>query len=118
MRFMSQGWWLRLLASACFVGFVGLAHGANPEDEYRKLIHVNEDIQPLGEHPFGENISLFDGGLSFDQTDISLRGNGPTLEMTRHFEVYGDLPINGNAEPVFADWELEIPRMETLTAGV
>lgn len=115
---MSQGRWLRLLASVCFVGFVGLAYGqANPEDEYRKLIHVNEDIQPLGEHPFGENISLFDGGLSFDQTDISLQGNGPILQLTRHFEVYGDLPINGNAEPVFADWELDVPRLETLTAG-
>lgn len=55
-----------------FASFVSLVHAASPEDEYRKLIRVNQDIQPLGEHPFGENVSLYDGSLSFTQTDISL----------------------------------------------
>lgn len=110
--------WQGICLWAVLVGsFASLVHAANPEDEYRKLIRVNENIQPLGEHPFGENISLFDGGLSFDQADISLQGNGPTLQLIRHFEVYGDLPKYGKAEPVFADWELEVPRLETLTAG-
>lgn len=119
MRSKSQGRWLRLFASICFVGCVGAAHGwANPEDEYKKLIRVNEDIQPLGEHPFGENISLYDGSLSFTQTDISLPGNGPTLQLIRHFEVYGNSPLYGVAEPVFGNWELEVPHLETLTAGV
>lgn len=105
--------------SFLLVACVGVAHGfANPEDEYRKLIRVNEDIQPLGEHPFGENINLYDGSLSFTQTDISLPGNGPTLQLIRRFEVYGNTPEYGVAEPVFANWELEVPRLETLTAGI
>lgn len=47
---------------------------STPEDEYKRLIKVNEDIQPLGDTPFGERISLYDGSLSFEQTDISVPG--------------------------------------------
>ena len=104
--------WAVLLGS-----FASLVHAANPEDEYRKLIRVNQDIQPLGEHPFGESISLYDGSLSFTQTDVSLPGNGPTLQLTRHFEVFGDSPMYGAAEQVFGNWELQVPHLETLTAG-
>jgi hypothetical protein len=94
MRIAWQGicLWAVLLGS-----LASLVHAANPEDEYRKLIRVNQDIQPLGEHPFGENISLYDGSLSFTQTDISLPGNGPTLQLARHFEVFGDSPMYGAA---------------------
>ncbi|WP_336807971.1 hypothetical protein [Fulvimonas yonginensis] len=88
-----------------------------PEDEYRKLIHVNEDIQPLGEHPFGENISLYDGSLSFTQTDISLPGNGPLLQLVRQFNADGNRPVIPHAEGVFADWELLVPHLESFTAG-
>lgn len=54
-----------------------------PEDEYKDQIRVSQDIQPLGATPFGENINLYDGSLSFEQTDVSLAGNGPLLELTR-----------------------------------
>jgi hypothetical protein len=54
-----------------------------PEDEYKKLIKVNQDIQPLGAHPFGEDISLYDGTLSFEETDVSVPGNGPLLQLGR-----------------------------------
>jgi hypothetical protein len=41
-----------------------LAQSANvkPEDEYKQKLRVTEDIQPLGENPFGENISTYNGG--------------------------------------------------------
>lgn len=118
MNARAHGRWLRPLVSFLLVACVGVAHGwTNPEDDYRKLIRVNEDIQPLGEHPFGENISLYDGSLSFSQTDISLPGNGPALQLIRHFEVYGNIPKDGPAEPAFADWELDVPRLQTLTIG-
>ncbi|HET8899885.1 MAG TPA: hypothetical protein VFN09_14030 [Rhodanobacteraceae bacterium] len=114
MRITRQGicLWVVLLGS-----FASLVHAASPEDEYRKLIRVNQDIKPLGEHPFGENVSLYDGSLSFTQTDISLSGSGPALQLIRRFEVYGNSPIHGAAEPVFGGWELEVPHLETLTAG-
>jgi len=60
-----------------------------PEDEYRKAIKVSEDIQPLGESPFGEQISLYTGQLSFRQTDVSVAGQGPVLELSRQFQLEG-----------------------------
>lgn len=92
------------------------AQNVQPEDEYKKLIRVSEDIQPLGEHPFGENISLYDGSLSFTQTDVSLRGNGPVLELMRQFKVE-----NGATEKPdrlnypFGDWDIVLPHLETIT---
>jgi hypothetical protein len=61
----------------------GQAQNTTPEEEYRKSIKVNEDIEPLGETPFGENISLYDGGLSFTYTDIALKGLGPDIRIER-----------------------------------
>src|SRR3569623_3236998 len=83
------------LACLCAVVFYAtLRHGlraqtnpVTPEQEYKKLIRVSEDIQPLGENPFGENISLYDGSLSFEQTDVSLAGNGPALPLRRRFNL-------------------------------
>src|ERR1700754_1198143 len=43
---------------------------ASPEDEYKRLVKVSEDIHPLGDTPFGERIGLYDGSLSFEQVDI------------------------------------------------
>lgn len=88
-----------------------------PEDEYRKLIKINEDIQPLGENPFGENISLYDGSLSFDVTDVSQRGTGPVLELGRTLSAKDALPFALNAKRPFGDWDLNIPRIETTTAN-
>ncbi|WP_233840717.1 hypothetical protein [Dyella sp. 2HG41-7] len=59
------------------------AQSATPDQEYQKLIQVDRNIEPLGEHPFGENINLYDGTLSFNVTDVSLRGNGPTITVKR-----------------------------------
>ncbi|KQZ66751.1 hypothetical protein ASD55_17340 [Rhodanobacter sp. Root561] len=95
---------------------VGHAQSAvTPEQEYKKLIRVSEEIQPLGENPFGEQVSLYNGSLSFEQTDVSLVGNGPLLQVSRSYH-----PKNQNeAGPTdggFGDWDIEIPRITTLAA--
>lgn len=86
----AQGW-----ARVC-LAVIGLLSGAHawaqsgsvtPEDEFKKSIRVSEDVQPLGEHPFGENISLYNGSLSFEQVDIDLAGNGPPLRLARSFNL-------------------------------
>jgi hypothetical protein len=59
-----------------------------PEDEYKKLVKVNEDLQPLGENPFGERIGLYDGSLSFEQVDVSVPGTGPTITVGREFTLH------------------------------
>ncbi|MFC5740098.1 hypothetical protein [Dyella tabacisoli] len=92
----------------------------SPESEFQKRIKVSEDIQPLGENPFGENISLYNGALSFEQTDVSATGIGPLLQISREFHLPDVLPTtvyhtflnNG-----FVDWSLEVPRLETMSAA-
>ncbi|HTV84874.1 MAG TPA: hypothetical protein VME63_05690 [Dyella sp.] len=90
---------------------------ATPDQEYQKLIQVDQNIEPLGEHPFGENISTYDGSVSFNVTDVSLRGNGPTITVGRSLQfiewIYGDTQ---SAQLPLGDWELEVPRIETLAA--
>jgi YD repeat-containing protein len=95
-----------------------------PEDEYKKKIKVSQDIQPLGEKPFGENISLYNGALSFEQTDVDAEGNGPPIRIVRDFTIPSLSATH--APPQFygkdhlydgmSDWTLQIPHIETISA--
>jgi YD repeat-containing protein len=88
-----------------------------PEDEYKKLIKVNEDIQPLGETPFGEQIGLYDGSLSFRQVDVTVPGTGPTITVARVFTLpaFGDrFDLQNRA---FGEWDMELPQIDTVTAN-
>lgn len=87
-----------------------------PEDEYKKLIKVNEDIQPLGDTPFGEKISLYDGSLSFAQTDVSLTGTGPALSLGRSFSFHGVEDRPDLQARAFGDWDMDLPQIFTVTA--
>lgn len=102
-----------------FVGVLStssvMAQTVTPEDEYKKLIKVNEEIQPLGETPFGENINLFNGSLSFEQTDISLPGTGPLIQVTRSYHLREGKESN-SVDGAFSDWDIEVPRLTTMTA--
>ena len=98
---------LLVLSSGCY------AQSATPDQEYQKLIQVDQGIQPLGEHPFGENINRYDGSVSFNVTDVTLRGNGPTITVGRtaqDFEWVG----SGSPQLPLDNWDLDIPRIETL----
>ncbi|KAG9597852.1 hypothetical protein KCV01_g8942, partial [Aureobasidium melanogenum] len=109
------------LAVACASGQV-LAQSAavTPESEFQKRIKVSEDIQPVGEHPFGESISLYNGALSFEENDIKLSGQGPDIELTRTFHP-SDVPAESVyydfIDNAFVDWSLQTPRIETLSAA-
>jgi hypothetical protein len=97
----------------------GLCHAqsATPDQEYQKLIQVDQNIEPLGEHPFGENINLYDGSFEFDVTDVNLRGNGPaiTVGRTMKFWEWINTGVIGPQRP-FANWDLDIPRIETIVS--
>jgi hypothetical protein len=94
MRIVRQGICLWAVA---LISFASLCHAQStsvtPEDEFKQKIRVSQDIQPLGEKPFGENISLYNGSLSFTQTDVDAPVNGPDLLLTRTFTP-ADLPAN------------------------
>ncbi len=88
----------------------------NPSTEYLNRIKGAETIQPLGDTPFGESISLFNGTLGFRQTDISYPGIGPAITLTRSYEASGSPLTYGNDLPM-ADWDLSIPRIATVVSG-
>lgn len=89
---------------------------SNPEDEYKKLVKVDTEIQPLGDTPFGESVNPYDGGLSFHVVDVSVPGNGPTIEIGRTFTADGDAEVRWN-DAAFGDWELDVPWLTTMTSN-
>lgn len=91
------------------------AQTTNPEDEYKKLVKVNDQLAPLGENPFGEQIDLHDGSITFSAVDITIPGNGPLIQITRTFKADGDADIRkDNAS--FGDWDIELPRLSTVVS--
>ena len=108
----------RLVALGIIAGVLSPAWAGTltPATEYRDKVKVAETVQPLGDSPFGENVNLYKGGLSFSQTDISFPGIGPTITLVRGFELGG-----GSARPFGAkeagDWSLSIPRIQTILPG-
>jgi YD repeat-containing protein len=112
-------WGRLVLGLLSAVGFAGTAwsQSVTPDQEYQKLIKVNEEIAPLGANPFGENISAYDGALSFDETDVSLAGNGPALVIARSLSTTSPISFSYNGTRAFGDWDLNIPRIETSTVA-
>jgi RHS repeat-associated protein len=112
-----------LCALACALQWAAdLRATVAPTDEYSKLIGSASGVSPLDSHPFGENVDLYTGALSFGITDISVPGIGPTITVGRTLKaaedsadatdaVYG----GGNWRP-FGEWDLDIPRIETNAA--
>jgi len=111
---------LAYMAMVVAVCSVGKAFAdVTPEDEYKKKIRVSEEISPLGEHPFGEQISTYNGGLSFLQADVTVAGTGPTISLARSFRIPDLTPSYEYQQFItnaMVDWELETPRIETYAA--
>ncbi|MGF6710346.1 YD repeat-containing protein [Luteibacter sp. W1I16] len=114
---------LRDAVLACVVGTLATAVTAQSvsiESEWKKLLRVSDDIQPLGPNALGESISTYDGSLSFRQVDLEAKGNGLPIIVERTVHAR---PVGGPQAYVFplmsqgfADWELTAPQLETLSA--
>jgi hypothetical protein len=83
-----------------------------PEEELAKKIRAANDIAPVGSTPFGEEVSTYDGSLSFRQTDIDQPGLGLPIQLVRTHRTDDAWRFSA-----FADWKLEIPHIETLAAN-
>ncbi len=65
-------------------------------------------ITTLGPNLFGDNINLFNGSFSFEQTDFSLPGNNALpVALVRSYS-----PRPWATRGVLADWDLNTPRIE------
>ena len=58
MRTNRQWIWLWAVAMMAIASSSHAQSVVTPEDEYKKLIKVDQVIQPLGAHPFGETMRL------------------------------------------------------------
>ena len=88
----------------------------NPSIEYLNRIKVGETVQPLGDTPFGETLSLYTGTVSFHQTDINVPGIGPDIVLTRAYEASGS-PTSFSFDLAMADWDLAVPELTTIVPG-
>lgn len=96
--------------AGCFLA-TGVHAQVTPQEEYSKRLKAYQTISPGGETPFGEQINLYTGELTFHQTDIVLEGTGPAIVIAR---TTGDSQRDGAGTPAFGGWEISIPRIETL----
>ncbi len=85
----------------------------SPESEYLRRLKVYQTVQPLGDTPFGENVNLYTGELSFSQTDVVLEGTGPTIVLARE-TITAQTREDKRLPEAFGDWTLSVPRIETL----
>jgi len=86
-----------------------MAKEVTPQMEYGKTLKDYQSISPGGDTPFGESINPATGELHFSQTDIVLKGIGPDIRFVRTNKT-----SQSYANGVFGDWDLSIPRIETM----
>ena len=115
-RLCSRATTLRALCIVALGWSPAVLAEVSPSTEYRDHIKVAQTVQPLGDKPFGEEINLYKGGLSFKHTDISYPGIGPTITLTRTYTLGGG-SIEFYTPKAFRDWKLEVPRIETILPG-
>jgi hypothetical protein len=98
------------------VGSVPVFAQVTPPQEYSKYVGKSNSVEAFAD--FGDQVNLRDGRLSLRMTDIELPGTGPTIRLTRTFNPDGlgqeTHETSGNG---FGAWELEIPRIKTITSN-
>lgn len=83
------------------------------DDYVRKSWSDRMNLQLLGSDALGDVVDPATYNVRFVNTDIYLDGNGPSIAITRSFDVAGHMPTRWRHLEGFADWKLEVPRIET-----
>jgi hypothetical protein len=84
--------------------------------EYGKFVGKSNVVEASAD--FGDQVNLRDGKLVFRATDIELPGTGPTIRLTRSFDPNGlGTYFHESSGNAFGAWEIEIPRIATITAN-
>lgn len=80
--------------------------------DYSKLINSAEVVGPVGDSSFGENVNLYSGKTTFQQTDFAISGNSQLpVSIGRTYNVENRNVTQGKLG-AFGDWDLDIPRLE------
>jgi len=98
--------------SGAFLVLVCLCSSAKAQvtqyDEQYKLIRAPRAFSSLGPDLFGDAINLYNGTLSFTQTDVSLRGNNALPVVVGRRIAAGTGPLGLHA---FGKWDIDIPHL-------
>lgn len=86
-----------------------------PAEQYKVYLTRAQTITPVTD--FGDQISLRDGKLSFKNVDVELLGNGPPIRITRTTTLDDGLGTEATSGNAMGEWELEIPRIKTVTSN-
>lgn len=114
MRRMRSERWM-LLGLVQLAGSPLAAQTLVPDEDYLRRLKASETIQPVGDNPFGEQVNLYTGDLTFRQMDVLLEGNGPPIRLVRDLASRQSSDVRLRLRPnAMGDWTLSIPRIETL----
>ncbi|RDS81202.1 RHS repeat protein [Dyella monticola] len=91
-----------------------VAQSATPQQELRAYVGIKDSVPLPDAGAFGEQINPLTGELTLVQTDAWLRTNGFPLSVARSFTP-GGFPEGTPHTGAFGDWQLELPRITTLT---
>ncbi len=82
--------------------------------EAGKLVRADPTIAGLGPDLFGDKVNLYNGALEFVQHDLAIPGHqNLPVGVSRKFNASS----THRAKGMFADWDLEIPRMQGIFAN-
>lgn len=114
--------------SAVFVvvllsGRVSAQGGIQPYIEYRKHTETAQNISPLDNGLFGEQVSLYNGSTNFSVTDIEAPGNGALpVRLMRRFSVEVQpqdysIPAYDSLLRGIGNWDIDVPYMAATYAA-
>lgn len=112
MRFSLCAIGVPLLCSV--VATAAIAQSITPQHELRAYVGMKGTIPLPDAGAFGEQLNPVTGELALVQTDAWLNTNGLPLSVTRSFTP-GSFPAGMPHTGAFGDWQLDVPRITTLT---
>ncbi|HKT29757.1 hypothetical protein [Dyella sp.] len=108
---------LRALGASLLCSFVAVsafAQAITPQQELRAYVGMKRTIPLPDAGAFGEQLNPVTGELLLTQTDAWLKTNSFPLSVIRSFTP-GSFPAGTPHTGAFGDWQLEVPRITTLT---
>ena len=103
-------------ALVCLVAFNSTAQTV--EEKYARDLSSRQELAVLsGNGAVGESVSLYNGALSLSHTDVSIPGNSALpVAVSRYYVPKQQASLTLPPIRDFADWALDIPRVEMITA--
>ncbi|WP_143014618.1 hypothetical protein [Pseudoxanthomonas sp. CF125] len=84
--------------------------------EYDRQLKTRQTVSSFGPGLFGESVNLFDGTVSFSETDINVPGNaGLPMTVSRNFSIGN--PKNAALDGLFGNWDMALPYVGVVSDG-